>query len=195
MVRKAKVERKTAETEITVDVNLDGKGSGEISTTIPFLDHMLSLMAKHGFFDLVLDGGGDINVDYHHLIEDIGICLGKAVKKALGNKEGISRYGSAVAPMDESLCRVDMDISGRPYLVFNAEFSQKKIGDFDPDLLRDFFKSFSDNSGITLHINVIYGRNNHHIAEAIFKSFARALNMSISIDDRIKGVLSTKGKL
>ncbi len=195
MARKAKIERKTAETEITVDMNLDGTGSGEISTTIPFLDHMFNLMAKHGFFDLVLDGRGDIDVDYHHLVEDMGICLGKAVKKALGNKDGISRYGSAVVPMDESLCRVDMDISGRPYLVFNVEFNQKKIGDFDPDLLRDFFKSFSDNSGITLHVNVIYGRNNHHIAEAIFKSFARALNRSISIDDRIKGVLSTKGKL
>ena len=195
MVRRAKVERKTTETEITVDMNLDGTGSGEISTTIPFLDHMLNLMTKHGFFDLILKGKGDTDVDYHHLIEDIGICLGETVKKALGNKEGISRYGSAVVPMDESLCRVDLDISGRPYLVFNADFSQKKIRDFDPELFIEFFKSFSDNSGITLHINVIYGRNNHHIAEAIFKSFARALNRAISIDDRIKGVLSTKGRL
>ena len=195
MARRAKIERKTAETEIAVDLNLDGIGSGEISTTISFLDHMLDLLAKHGFFDLTVKGEGDTDVDYHHLVEDIGICLGKAVRDALGDKEGISRYGSAVVPMDESLCSVDLDISGRPYLVFNADFGQKKIRDFDPELLMDFFKSLSDHSGITLHINVIYGRNNHHVAEAIFKAFARALNKAVSIDDRIKGVLSTKGKL
>jgi imidazoleglycerol-phosphate dehydratase len=195
MARRAKIERKTAETEIAVDLNLDGIGSGEISTTISFLDHMLDLLAKHGFFDLTVKGEGDTDVDYHHLVEDIGICLGKAVRDALGDKEGISRYGSAVVPMDESLCSVDLDISGRPYLVFNADFGQKKIRDFDPELLMDFFKSLSDHSGMTLHINVIYGRNNHHVAEAIFKAFARALNKAVSIDDRIKGVLSTKGKL
>lgn len=195
MARRAKIERKTAETEIAVDLNLDGIGSGEISTTISFLDHMLGLLAKHGFFDLTVKGEGDTDVDYHHLVEDIGICLGKAVRDALGDKEGISRYGSAVVPMDETLCSVDLDISGRPYLVFNADFGQKKIRDFDPELLMDFFKSLSDHSGMTLHINVIYGRNNHHIAEAIFKAFARALNKAVSIDNRIKGVLSTKGKL
>lgn len=195
MARRAKIERNTTETEITVDVNLDGAGSGKISTTIPFLDHMLDLMARHGFFDLTVKGKGDIDVDYHHLVEDIGICLGKAIKKALGNKEGISRYGSAVVPMDESLCSVDLDLSGRPYLVFNADFGQKKIRDFDPELLMDFFKSLSDNSGLTLHINVIYGRDNHHMAEAIFKAFARALCKAVSIDDRVKGVLSTKGRL
>ncbi len=195
MVRKATIDRKTSETEITVDVNLDGVGSGEISTTIPFLDHMLSLLTKHGFFDLAVKGEGDTDVDYHHLVEDIGICLGEAVKEAIGNKEGIARFGSAVIPMDESLCRVDLDISGRPYLVFNVDFGQKRIGDFDPDLFRDFFKSFSDHSGLTLHINVFYGKNNHHIAEAIFKAFARALCNAVSFDDRIKGVLSTKGRL
>jgi len=195
MARRAKVERKTTETEIVIEINLDGAGSGEISTTIPFFDHMLGLVARHGFLDLIVKGKGDTDVDYHHLIEDIGICLGEAVKEALGNKEGITRYGSAVVPMDESLCSVDLDISGRSYLVFNVDFGQKKIRDFDPELFMDFFKSFSDHSGMTLHINVVYGRNNHHIAEAIFKAFARAFCMAISIDDRIKGVLSTKGKL
>ncbi|GAI73843.1 unnamed protein product [marine sediment metagenome] len=142
MTRRAKVERKTTETEIVIEVNLDGTGNGEISTSIPFFDHMLGLVARHGFFNLIVEGKGDTDVDYHHLIEDIGICLGEAVKKALGNKEGINRYGSAVVPMDESLCSVDLDISGRSYLVFNVDFGQKKIRDFDPELFMDFFKSW-----------------------------------------------------
>jgi len=146
VVRKATIDRKTSETEITVDVNLDGVGSGEISTTIPFLDHMLSLLTKHGFFDLAVKGEGDTDVDYHHLVEDIGICLGEAVKEAIGNKEGIARFGSAVIPMDESLCRVDLDISGRPYLVFNVDFGQKRIGDFDPDLFSVIFGDLNDSS-------------------------------------------------
>lgn len=195
MPRTARIERKTAETEITVDVNIDGRGNEKISTTIPFLDHMLRLMTRHGFFDLTVEGKGDTSVDYHHLVEDIGICLGAAVKEALGNKEGIARFGSAVVPMDECLCSVDLDISGRPYLVFNVNFGQKKIRDFDPDLLRDFYKAFSDHSEITLHINVIYGRNDHHMAEAVFKAFGRALHNAVSINDCIKGVLSTKGIL
>lgn len=195
MARTAQTERKTTETEITVDVNLSGTGRGEISTTIPFFDHMLRLLTRHGLFDLTVKGKGDTDVDYHHLVEDIGICLGEAVKKALGNKEGIARFGSAVVPMDECLCSVDLDISGRPYLVFNVNFGQKKIRDFDPDLLRDFYKSFSDHSWITLHINMVYGSNNHHMAEAVFKAFARALRQAASIDERVKGVPSTKGVL
>ncbi|MDD5722373.1 MAG: imidazoleglycerol-phosphate dehydratase HisB [Syntrophales bacterium] len=194
-MRKNKVTRKTAETDISFEINLDGEGAGEISTTIPFLDHMLTLFAKHGFFDLRVQGSGDTNVDYHHLVEDIGICFGKTVKGALGDKEGMTRYGAACVPMDESLCHVCIDVSGRPYLVFRAEFGGKKIRDFDPILLEEFFRSFTDHGGITLHINVIYGKNPHHIAEAVFKAFARALREAVRIDDRIKGVLSTKGSI
>ncbi|MBW2558192.1 MAG: imidazoleglycerol-phosphate dehydratase HisB [Deltaproteobacteria bacterium] len=195
MSRKKKIIRKTTETDVSVEINFDGEGAGDISTTIPFLDHMLNLFAKHGFIDLNVKGKGDTDVDYHHLVEDIGICLGEAVKGALGDKQGVSRYGTAFVPMDETLCHVCIDISGRPYLVFRADFGGKKIRDFDPILLEEFFKAFSDHGGITLHINVIYGKNPHHIAEAIFKAFARALKDAVRIDDRIKGVLSTKGSI
>ncbi|MBW2598578.1 MAG: imidazoleglycerol-phosphate dehydratase HisB [Deltaproteobacteria bacterium] len=193
MARNKKIIRKTTETDVSVEINLDGEGTGNISTTIPFLDHMLNLFAKHGFIDLNVKGSGDTDVDYHHLVEDIGICLGEAVKGALGNKKGVSRYGTAFVPMDETLCHVCIDISGRPYLVFRADFGGKKIRDFDPILLEEFFKSFSDHGGITLHVNVIYGKNPHHIAEAIFKAFARALRNAVCMDNRIKDVLSTKG--
>ena len=195
MGRKEKITRKTTETDISFAINLDGEGAGEVSTTIPFLDHMFTLFAKHGFFDLTVRGSGDTNVDYHHLVEDIGICFGRAVKGALGDKKGVARYGSAFVPMDEALCHACIDISGRPYLVFRAEFGGKKIRDFDPLLLEELFKAFSDHGGITLHVNVIYGRNPHHIAEAVFKAFARALKDAVSIDDRIKGVMSTKGSI
>lgn len=195
MGRTARIERKTTETEISVEIELDGKGEGNIATTIPFLDHMLVLFARHGFFDLTVKSAGDTEVDDHHLAEDIGICLGKAVQDALGNKEGITRYGEGTAPMDESLCSVALDISGRPYLIYNAGFGAEKIGNFDPALLNEFFKAFSDHSGITLHINLLYGRNNHHMAEAIFKALARALRKAVTIDSNIKGVLSTKGVL
>lgn len=195
MAREKKITRKTTETDISFAINLDGEGVGEISTTIPFLDHMLTLFARHGFFDLRVQGSGDTNVDYHHLVEDIGICFGDAVRGALGDKEGVTRYGSACVPMDEALCDVCVDISGRPYLVFRAEFDGKKIRDFDPLLLEEFFKAFTDHGGITLHVNVIYGKNPHHIAEAAFKAFARALREAVRIDDRIKGVLSTKGSI
>ncbi|MHB8090828.1 MAG: imidazoleglycerol-phosphate dehydratase HisB [Syntrophales bacterium] len=194
-MRKAVIERKTAETEISLEIGLDGRGKNQIDTTIPFLNHMLQLFARHGMIDLVLRGRGDTAVDDHHLVEDIGICLGKAVRKALGDREGISRYGSAVVPMDESLSRVAIDISGRPFLVWNAEFSEPMIGSFNPDLLRDFFKSFSDHSGITLHIAVDYGKNGHHKAEAIFKAFAHAFHRAVQVDKQIEGVLSTKGSL
>jgi len=154
-----------------------------------------SLLIAAGMIDLVLLARGDTEIDDHHLVEDIGICLGEAVKKALGNKEAISRYGYAVVPMDECLSSVAVDISGRSYLVWNAEFSEQLIGQFNPDLLHEFFKAFSDHSGITLHINLNYGRNSHHKAEAIFKAFARAINSAVKTDERIKGVLSTKGSL
>ncbi len=195
MARSSKVTRKTTETDVSFEINLDGEGLCEISTTIPFLDHMLTLFSKHGFFDLAVAGTGDISVDYHHLVEDLGICFGKAVRGALGDKEGVGRYGTACVPMDESLCHVCIDISGRPYLAFNAEFGGKKIRDFDPILLEEFFRAFTDNSGITLHVNVIYGKNPHHIAESAFKAFGRALKDAVGIDDRIKGVLSTKGSI
>ena len=193
--RKARIVRKTTETNVTIEMNLDGTGKGDISTTIPFLDHMLDLLARHGFFDLKVKGRGDIDVDYHHLVEDLGICLGAAIREALGKKEKINRYGTATVPMDESLCAVSLDISGRPYLVFKVNFGVKKIRDFDPALLRDFFKSLTDHSGMTLHVNVMYGKNNHHIAESVFKAFARALSEAVSFNRKITGVLSTKGSL
>jgi imidazoleglycerol-phosphate dehydratase len=195
MARKAEIYRKTTETEVSMELNLDGTGEGKISTTVAFMDHMLSLFARHGLVDLIIKSHGDTQVDDHHLVEDIGICLGDAVKKALGDKKGIQRYGSAMIPMDESLCSLVMDISGRPYLIYNVEFKSKKSDKFDYSLLREFFKSFSDHSGITLHINLLYGKNNHHIAEAIFKALALALRKAVTIHGRIEGILSTKGSL
>ncbi len=194
-MRKGKITRKTTETDITVEIGLDGSGQVQVDTTIPFLDHMLTLFARHGLFDLSVKAKGDTAIDDHHLVEDLGICLGQAVKKALGNKEGIDRYGSVTLPMDESLCSVVMDLSGRPYLVYHVDVGEKRIGDFDPALLREFFKSFSDHSGITLHINLVYGKNNHHIAEAVFKASARALRTASSRHERINGIMSTKGTL
>jgi len=195
MARKAEIYRKTTETEVSMELNLDGTGEGKISTTVAFMDHMLSLFARHCLVDLIIKSHGDTQVDDHHLVEDIGICLGDAVKKALGDKKGIQRYGSAMIPMDESLCSLVMDISGRPYLIYNVEFKSKKSDKFDYSLLREFFKSFSDHSGITLHINLLYGKNNHHIAEAIFKALALALRKAVTIHGRIEGILSTKGSL
>jgi imidazoleglycerol-phosphate dehydratase len=195
MGRSAKIERKTTETDVSVAIDLDGQGQGKVSTTIPFLDHMLLLLARHGFFDLQVKSVGDTDIDDHHLAEDLGICLGEAFRKALGNKEGIARYGEATVPMDECLCTVTLDISGRPYLVYNADFETNKIGNFDPALLREFFKAFSDHSGMNLHINLLYGMNSHHRAEAIFKALARALKKAVKIDGDVRGVLSTKGVL
>lgn len=194
-MRTGNITRKTTETDIAVTIGIDGSGKADVDTTIPFLDHMLNLFARHGLFDLSVRGRGDTAVDDHHLVEDLGICLGRAVKEALGKKEGIERYGAATVPMDESLASVVMDLSGRPYLVYHVKFGEKRIGDFDPALLREFFKSFSDHSGITLHINLIYGKNDHHIAEALFKASARALRKASSRHDRIKGIMSTKGTI
>jgi len=192
-MRKAKIERKTKETDITVSINLDGNGTYAIHTSIPFLDHMLSLMSKHGLFNVKIKAKGDIDIDYHHTVEDLGIVLGKAVKQALGDMNGISRYGQASVPMDESLASVSLDISGRPYLVYKVEFPKKgRLRNFDPDLVEDFFQAFVSNSGITLHVSTPYGRNTHHIIEAVFKAFGRALRQSVAIDPRVKGVPSTK---
>jgi imidazoleglycerol-phosphate dehydratase len=195
MGRSAKIERKTTETDVCVVIDLDGQGQGKIKTTIPFLDHMLNLLARHGSFDIEVKSTGDTEVDDHHLAEDLGICLGEAFRKALGTKEGIARYGEATVPMDECLSSVTVDISGRPYLVYHAEFETKPIGNFDPALLNEFFKAFSDHSGMNLHINLLYGTNNHHMAEAIFKALARALKSAVRIDGDVRGVLSTKGVL
>ncbi len=195
-MRKANVERKTKETDIATEINLDGTGNYSIGTSIPFLDHMLSLMFKHGLFDVNLKAKGDIEIDYHHTVEDVGIVIGKAIKKALGDMKGISRYGQASIPMDETLASVNIDISGRPYLVYKVEFPKKsKLKDFDPDLIEDFLQAFVGNSGITLHVNVLYGRNTHHIIEAIFKALGRALKQAVTIDPMIKGLPTTKGKL
>lgn len=194
-MRKATIQRKTTETEVSVAIDLDGKGEGRIDTSVPFLDHMLNLFARHGLVDLTIRSQGDTGIDDHHLVEDVGICLGQAIRKALGERRGISRYGAATVPMDESLCNVAMDLSGRPYLIWNSELGEGRIGGFDPALLREFFKALSDHSGITLHVNLNYGTNLHHMAEAIFKAFARAFRGAIAMDERIEGVLSTKGSL
>jgi imidazoleglycerol-phosphate dehydratase len=195
MARKAKIHRKTTETDVSIEINLDGAGNGKISTTISFMDHMLNLFARHGLINLAINSRGDTRIDDHHLVEDIGICLGDAVKKAIGDKKGIARYGSATVPMDESLCSAVIDISGRPYLIYNVDIKSKKTDKFDYSLLKEFFKSFSDHSGMTLHVNLIYGKNTHHIAEAIFKAFALALSRAVTIHGRIEGILSTKGSL
>jgi imidazoleglycerol-phosphate dehydratase len=195
MARKARIVRKTTETDIQLAIDLDNAAGSNIDTTIPFFDHMLELFARHGFFKLVIKSKGDTYIDDHHLVEDLGICLGQAIGQALGKKTGINRYGSASVPMDECLCHVDLDISGRPYLIYKVKFERRKIGGFDPALVKEFFKAFTDHSGITLHINLAYGNNSHHIIEAIFKTFARALRSAVTFNENIDGVLSTKGSL
>lgn len=195
MPKRAKIVRKTTETDINLEIDLDKTEGSRIDTTIPFFNHMLELFARHGFLKLVVKSKGDTHIDDHHLVEDLGICLGKAVGQALGKKTGINRYGSACVPMDECLCRVDMDISGRPYLIYNVKYGRRKVGGFDPALVKEFFKAFTDHSGITLHINFLYGDNGHHIIETIFKAFARAFRDAINVNAHVKGVLSTKGRL
>ena len=195
MARKAKIVRKTTETDICLEIDLDNAAASKIATSIPFLDHMLELFARHGFLKLVVKSKGDTQIDDHHLVEDLGICLGMAVGQALGKKIGINRYGTASVPMDECLCRVDLDISGRPYLIYRVKFERRKIGGFDPALVKEFFKAFTDHSGITLHINLLYGNNSHHIIEAVYKAFARALRDAVAVDKKNVGVLSTKGSL
>jgi len=193
--RCASIERNTTETQINVEFGLDGVGRGHVQTTIPFLDHMLQLLSKHGFFDLTVEAKGDTEIDDHHTVEDIGIVLGEALKQALGTKEGIRRFGWASVPLDETLAQVTIDLSGRPYLVYHVELSERRIKSFDLGLFEDFFQAFVTHGALNLHINVQYGRNPHHIMEAIFKALAKALDQATSIDERVTGVLSTKGKL
>lgn len=195
MSRSASLERVTRETKIKLAIDLDGTGKGAICTSIPFLDHMLDLFARHGLFDLTIEASGDIDIDFHHTVEDIGIVLGQAIREALGDKKGIRRYGQATVPMDETLASVATDLSGRPYLVYNVRLPKVKIGDFDVELAREFFQALVNNLGANLHVNVMYGDNVHHILEACFKATARALDHATQLDPRIEGVLSTKGKL
>ncbi|MEK6727023.1 MAG: imidazoleglycerol-phosphate dehydratase HisB [Deltaproteobacteria bacterium] len=194
-MRKAKIERKTLETGVELELVVDGSGEHDISTGIPFFDHMLTHIAKHGFFDLKVSATGDTEVDFHHSVEDIGICLGQAFKIALDGYKGIVRYGSAFIPMDEALVSVAIDIGGRSHLVFNAEMKREKVGEFDTELVEEFLKAFSNHLGCNLHVNVMYGSNTHHIIEAIFKALAKALDVATKKDERVKGVLSTKGKI
>src|SRR5262245_60658637 len=195
MAHTATIDRKTAETEIRLEVNLDGSGVAQVQTGVGFFDHMLTLLARHAAFDLTVEAKGDLHVDQHHTVEDVGICLGQAVKQALGDKAGIRRYGHFTLPMEETLCTTAIDLSGRYYLVFGASFDSPKIGDFDTELVEDFFQAFAANALCNLHVLVHYGRNNHHIAEAIFKSTARALRLAVEADPRMTGVPSTKGTL
>lgn len=193
-MRKAKIVRKTSETEVMIDVNIDGSGKSQISTGIGFMDHMLTLFSKHSGFDLIVECKGDTYVDDHHSCEDMGIVMGEAVKTALADKKGINRYADIILPMDEALILCACDISGRSYLNFDVEFLTEKIGDFDTQLIMEFFESFTRNSGITLHIKKMYGKNSHHIAEGIFKVFARCLAKATVIDEKRKDEIpSTKG--
>jgi imidazoleglycerol-phosphate dehydratase len=194
MERKAKVERKTKETAIAIKWALDGDGTYKISTGIPFFDHMLSLFSKHGLFDLEIRARGDIDIDCHHTVEDIGIAMGKALREALNNFEGIKRYGYAIIPMDESLCMFACDLGGRPVLVWRGKLAGT-TGGFDVDVVKEFFQGFVNEAKICIHVNLLYGSNLHHKTEAIFKAFGRALREAVTKDERIHGVLSTKGVL
>jgi imidazoleglycerol-phosphate dehydratase len=195
MARTAQIERKTAETQVTLSLDLDGEGRSDIATGVGFLDHMLVLLAKHGAINLSVSAKGDLEVDQHHTVEDIGICLGMAVREALGDKRGIRRYGHFALPMEETLVTTALDLGGRAYLVFNVAFPTAKIGEFDSELVADFWQAFMANALCNLHVNLHYGRNSHHIAEGIFKAVARALRAAVEIDPRATGVPSTKGVL
>ena len=195
-MRKATVKRATKETDVAVTVDLDGRGEAAIATGIGFLDHMLDLLARHSRIDIAVKAKGDLHIDHHHTTEDVGIALGQAVKQALGEMKGITRYADAHVPMDEALTRVALDISGRPFLVFRAQFVRDKVGAFDTELVQEWFQAFAVNAGVTLHVDTLYGTNDHHIAESCFKGLARALRAAIAIDPRAAGeVPSTKGKL
>jgi imidazoleglycerol-phosphate dehydratase len=194
--RQASIQRATKETDIRVEWTLDGSGQGKIHTSIRFFDHMLELLAKHGFFDLTVEAKGDIDIDEHHTVEDVGIVMGQALHQALGEKAGIKRFGFASAPLDETLAQVTVDLSGRPYLVYNVKMTDRKIKAFDLGLFEDFFQAFVTHGGLNLHVNLLYGRNPHHIMEAIFKALAKALDQATTLEERLAGrVLSTKGML
>jgi imidazoleglycerol-phosphate dehydratase len=195
-MRNAAVKRKTKETDVSVAVDLDGVGAATVATGIGFLDHMLDLLARHARIDLTVNAKGDLHIDHHHTTEDVGIALGQAVKQALGDMKGITRYADVHVPMDEALTRVAIDISGRPFLVFKATFVRDKVGTFDTELVQEWFQAFAMNAGITLHVEVLYGTNDHHIAESCFKGLARALRAAVAIDPRAANeVPSTKGTL
>ena len=195
-MRKGSVKRTTKETDVEVAIDLDGTGASAISTGIGFLDHMLDQVARHGAMDLTVAANGDLHIDAHHTVEDIGITLGQAVRQALGDMKGITRYASVYMPMDEALTRVALDISGRPFLVFRVQFARDKLGSFDTELVQEWFQAFAMNAGITLHVEVLYGTNDHHIAESCFKGLARALRAAVAIDPRAANeVPSTKGTL
>jgi len=195
-MRTATISRKTSETSIDVTVNLDGTGAYEVSTGIGFFDHMLEQLSRHGLIDLNVKTIGDLHIDQHHTVEDTGLAIGEAVKQALGEKRGIRRYAEALSPMDETLTRVALDISGRPFLVWKTEFSQKRLGEMDTELFKEWFQAFAQNAGLTLHIENLYGENNHHIVESCFKGLARALRQAIEIDPRKSDAIpSTKGVL
>ena len=195
MTRTSCVKRSTSETQIEVSLNLDGSGVQDIKTPVPFLDHMLSQLAKHGYFDLTVKAQGDTQIDSHHTVEDVGIAVGQAFKEALGEKKGIRRFAEASVPLNEALAQCIIDISGRSYFVFNVALPKAKLGEFDVELVSEFFQAFSANSGITLHLNSPYWSNLHHITEALFKAFARALDSACSIDLRTSDIPSTKGTL
>ena len=193
--RRAEMERKTAETQISIKLNMDGEGKCDIATGIGFLDHMLTLLAKHSFMDLTVKAKGDLEVDSHHTVEDIGIVLGEALREALGDKAGIHRYGNCFIPMDETLAQVCLDFSGRPFLAFGAEIPKIQLGNYDTEMTEEFFRAVAMHCGLTLHIRVLYGSNVHHIIEAVFKAFARAVAEAAAVDPRVKGVMSSKGVL
>ena len=195
MARTARIERKTKESVISVELQLDGGGRAEIETGMPFFNHMLESFTRHGLFDIRIKAKGDIEVDYHHTVEDVGLALGQAFKESLGDKQSIRRFGEASCPLDETLAKVVVDISGRPYLSYHVKIRPGRVGDFDTDLPHEFFAAFANQLGMNLHIDVIRGENPHHIIEACFKSFARAMDMATQLDPRIQGVLSTKGSL
>jgi imidazoleglycerol-phosphate dehydratase len=195
-MRKASIERKTSETGISVTVEIDGTGAYDVSTGVGFLDHMLEQLSRHSLMDISLKAKGDLHIDFHHTVEDSGIAIGQAVAKALGDRKGIRRYASASLPMDGTLTRVAIDVSGRPFLVWNVNFTAPKIGDFDTELVREWFQAFAMNAGITLHVETVYADNNHHIAESCFKALARALRDALEIDPRqANRIPSTKGSL
>ncbi|WP_333861351.1 imidazoleglycerol-phosphate dehydratase HisB [Clostridium sp.] len=194
-MRTGEILRKTYETDIKVKMDLDGKGKYNIDTGIGFFNHMLCMIAKHGIMDMDLYAKGDLEVDFHHTVEDVGICIGKSIKKALGDKKGIRRYGTFFIPMDESLSMCSVDLSGRPFLVFQGDLKNSKVGEMDTELVEEFFRALAFNAEMTLHIKVFYGKNTHHIIESIFKSFAHALKEAVALDERIEGSLSTKGMI
>ncbi len=195
MKREAQVVRTTKETDVRLTLRLDGGGEGRIETSIPFLDHMLTLFSRHGFFDLAVTAKGDTDVDFHHVVEDVGMCLGEAFRKSLGNLAGIARYAHASIPMIEALAHVTVDVSARPHLVFHCPLEHEKVGAFDLELVEEFLRAFSQSSGACIHVNVAYGSNAHHTVEAIFKGLGRAMSDAVRLDPRVKGVHSSKGML